>query len=280
MKPRVLVIATLLILIALAAFAFYTSGTIQDKSISGIRIRSELWRGTITVTDDVFALPWVTLTLDPGTQVRFEKKPDVVGTDWTKYADAYITDHNDPTGKAGYGRTHFSIWGKVIARGTADEPIVLTSAQETPDYADWDQLILRSGSILDNVEVAYAHNGVNIDGKGVTIRNSKIHDSLWSCIDIFSTGTTIENNEIYHCWHQAVGVKVTGPNTISGNRIHDAQLSVNCENGADPIITKNAIAAAPLNQECPASNDNTEVPGIPDTAGGTYGGRLIYPSSQ
>ncbi len=210
--------------------------------------------------------------------VRFDKKPDIPNTGWTKWADAYIKDHNDPTGRKGYSQSHFDLTGKVIAVGTKAQPIAFTSAQSEPEYADWDQLILFGGSRLEYVDLAYARNGANIAGKNTSIRYSKIHNSLWSCIDIFSVQNTIENNEIYHCWHQAVGVKVRGDNIIRNNDIHDAQLAVNCENNANPIITDNRIAAAPIGPECSPGAGNTETTRDSDTVGGTYNGKVIYPS--
>lgn len=110
------------------------------------------------------------------------------------------------------------------------------------------------------------------------VSNSRVHDSLWSCVDVFSTGNKVVNNEIYHCWHQAVGVKVLGPNEILNNTIHDAQLGVNCEHGANPTIMANRFEAAPVGADCPAGVGNTETARAADVAGGTYGGQLVYPA--
>lgn len=237
--------------------------------------------------DTLFA-PWVTLTIDPGTKIIFDKKPDISGTDWTKFADAYIKDHNDPTGHEGYSQSHFDLSAKIIAIGTKDKPIIFTSAQVNSEYGDWDELVLFGGSILDNVELAYSHNGVYIGrdgfpfdmGKSVTVKNSKFHDSLWSCIDVWSTSTVVTNNEVYHCWHQAIGIKGQGDSLIENNNIHDAQLSINCEDGAKPTINNNHFEAAPINNDCPegAGNQNIERPA--DTQGGTYDGKLIYPANS
>ena len=263
----------------LLLFFLFTSTNQEDQKVSGIYLRSTIWRGTITVVGDVFIAPFATLYIMPDTKILFEKESDINGTSWTKYADSYIKDHNDPTGEKGYAATHYEISGTIIANGTSEHPIIVTSAQPKPEYADWDELVLGSGSFLDHVELAYAHNGINIEGSGVTITNSKIHDSLWSCIDIFSTENIINNNEIYHCWHQAVGLKVIGKNMILENTIHDAQLSINCEHGARPTIQNNNITAAPVTQECGAyEQSNKETKRQADTTGGTYGGKMIYPA--
>ncbi|MEK7642884.1 MAG: right-handed parallel beta-helix repeat-containing protein [Patescibacteria group bacterium] len=246
----------------------------------GLQFSSQVWQGVIRITGSVVFSPWTTLTIKPGTKIIFEKKPDIAGTDWTDNADAYTKDHNDPTGRSGYRLSHYSITGTITAIGTKEEPIIFTSAEEKPDYADWDQLILLEGSILDHVEISYAHNGILTYGDNVTIKNSKIQSSLWSCIDLFSTGNIIENNEIFHCWHQAIGIKKQGQNTIKDNLIHDVWLGINCENGANPTITGNAFRAAPQNNTCQVGGDNTILEAPPDSLGGTYGGVLIYPTQK
>lgn len=251
---------------------------ISDRSMEGLQLRSQVWSGTITLKEDVHIMPWATLTIKPGTKILFKKKKEMEGTDWTQYADTFIKDHNDPTGKEGYNQAHYELWGKINAIGTKEAPIIFTSAQENKEYADWDQLILLKGSRLEYVDVSYAHNGVNVDGGYSIVKNSKIHDSLWSCIDIFSTNNILESNEVYHCWHQGIGVKVKGSNTIRNNIVHDTQLSVNCENGADPRIMGNIFIAAPLNTDCGTGVNNTEENREPDTQGGTYNNVLVYPS--
>lgn len=285
MKKWLKIILLVGIALLLTAFLIVMGGKFWPKSlhgasIKGVQLRSQIWSGTIQITDDVIFPPWLKVTIEPGTKILFDKKPDIEGTGWTKYADAYIKDHNDPTGREGYGQSHFELAGKVSAIGTKDRPIIFTSAQAKPEYADWDQLVALRGSRFEYIELSYAHNGLNINGDNVTVKNSQIHDSLWSCVDIFSTDNVIENNKIYHCWHQGIGVKVVGKNTIKNNVIHDAQLSVNCENRANPILTTNSFEAAPMNPDCPQGTNNTETNRRADTAGGTYDGQLIYPANQ
>jgi len=166
-------------------------------------------------------------------------------------------------------------------RVTPDKKISFTSAQDKPEYADWDQVTLLGGSRLDYVEVAYAHNGLTVWGDDVQITRSAIHDSLWSCVDIFSQDVLLEDNQIYHCWHQAVGTKKVGVGTtIRRNFIHDAQVGVNCENSSMPTIVDNKLVAAPIGEECGNGSNNEIIEQPADTTGGTYAGQLIYPSNK
>lgn len=280
MKKRVflyLIIGIIVLLFILFTGLSKFPKEVSNSNVFGINIQSQVWSSIIRITEDTTFAPWITLTIKPGTRILFEKKTDVENTQWTKYADEYIITHNDPTGKEGYEASHYYLAGKINAIGTKENPIIFTSAQKKPEYADWDQLVLFRGSILDNVELSYAHNGANLDGNKVVIRNSRLHDSLWSCVDIFSVDNVIDNNEIYHCWHQAIGVKAQGKNTIKNNFVHDALLGVNCENGANPNIADNSFKNADITPECNADKKNKIEVGKPDTEGGTYNGKLIYP---
>ena len=273
-----LIIVTIAVIIAY--FASQYTVIQENTTISGLQLFNAEWRGTIHITSDVYFPPWNQLTIAPGTTILFEKEPDIENTDWLSHADAYIKDHNDPTGREGYSKTHYRLYGKIIAIGTPDQPILITSAQQEPEYADWDEVILASNSILDHVELAYTHNGINLNGNNIIIKNSKIHDSLWSCIDVFSTSNQIENNEIYHCWHQAIGLKgQSAVNIVEENNIHDAQLGINCEDGAKPTFTNNHFEAAPIDPDCPHGEKNQDIGRVADTHGGTYNGKLIYPSN-
>lgn len=274
-----------LVIIGFVVLAQWPKTTING-SASGFYFRPQIWKGVIVIKGDTTIAPWVILTIDPGTRVLFQKGEDLPNTDWTKFADAYIKDHSDPTGRVGYNQSHFDLVGKIYAVGTKDQPILFSSAQLKPEYADWDQLVLFGGSILDYTEVSFAHNGVYVGDEifpwkksvTTTITNSIIHDSLWSCVDIWSANTVIHDNQIYHCWHQAVGVKGVEISEIKNNFIHDAQLSINCENGGSPLIVDNHLEAAPISPDCPPGNNNKIIDRDRDTTGGIYNSVLIYPS--
>jgi hypothetical protein len=236
------------------------------------------WSGTVTLDHSFYVLPWETLRIDPGTVVKFSKLPDQPDTTWVPQADAYIKDHNDPTGHTSYGSTHFQVYGQVLALGTKEASIRFTSAAANPAYADWNQLVLAGGSRLENVTVEYAHDGIDIQGDNVVLRNVVVHDSLWSCIDSFGAHVTMANIEAYHCWHQAVGFKgaVASSDTLADAFLHDSQLSAHCE-GSQPTLVRMTLRAATLAPDCGAGVDTVQLPGGADVAGGTYAGVLVYP---
>ncbi|MFO1533732.1 MAG: hypothetical protein ABR562_08600, partial [Thermoplasmatota archaeon] len=215
-------------------------------------------------------------TVDPGTVVRFHKQPDHLQDAWIPQADGYVQDHNDPTGHVGYRESHVQVYGRIVAVGTKEAPILFTSAEAHPEYADWNQLVLASGSRLENVTAEYMHNGINVNGDHVVLRNIVARESLWSCIDSFGDDITMRDIEAYHCWHQAVGYKGTGQNTLDGAYLHDSQVAVNCEEGTQPTLAHIRTKAAFMAPSC-GTPDLVEEPGNSDVPGGTYDGVLIYP---
>lgn len=273
-----LIIGFLILFYIIVGFLFMLGPSeILDENVSGLFLRPSVWSGEVHIDGDVYAPPWATIYIQPGTKILFGKGVDGEEGDWISHADAYIKDHDDPTGREGYEDPHYEILGKIIATGTKKHPITITSAQPNPEYADWNQITALKGSYFEYVNLSYSHNGITVWGGNTIIRNSVVHDSLWSCIDIFSTGNIVENTEVYHCWHQAIGIKEIGWNMIRSNSIHDAKLSLNCENGARPTHTLNTVRFAPIGAECGDGDRNTIIEGVPDVEGGTYGGRVVYP---
>jgi len=236
------------------------------------------WEGTVRLDRSTYILPWQTLTIAAGTRIEFAKGSDIPGTPWSPHADAYIKDHDDPTGRVGYGLGHHELFGKIVALGTKENPVLFTSEAADPEYADWSQVILSTGSRLENVTVEYAHNGLLVKGDDVVLRNIVVRDSLWSCIDIFGARAQLRDIEASHCWHQAIGFKAGNGGLVSGAYLHDSNLAVNCEGGANPVLENLRTKAARIAPSCPAATALTEEPGVADTAGGTYGGVLVYPT--
>ena len=137
--------------------------------------------GTLEISDTEGA----SLTIDPGVTVKFNY-------------DAVMT--------VGYSA---SSTGKLIAEGTETQPIIFTSAQETPAAADWDGIRFSAGtdpaSSLKNCVIEYAYGGTNtsvyasiIVGGGVNINNTIIRHTKGTAIQCVKAGNFIsfENNTI------------------------------------------------------------------------------------
>ncbi len=125
------------------------------------------WSGEVLIKADVEVAKGATLTVMPGTVVKFEKiEPFGPGK---LYEDK---THQFP-------RAELIIRGKIIAKGTKDKLITFTSADPSPKPADWGAINLldTEGNIIDYCDLSYAHTAIHAHSGKVTVTNSYIHDS-------------------------------------------------------------------------------------------------------
>jgi hypothetical protein len=115
------------------------------------------WKGTVLIHDVVLIKRGVTLTIEPGTMIRFFR--------------------ND-SDSDGIGDGGIVVEGNIIARGTKEERIVFTSASERPERKDWSYIMVltaEADSIFEYCEVHYAFTGIQIQ-----YSNAKISDCLFN----------------------------------------------------------------------------------------------------
>ncbi|HND78327.1 MAG TPA: hypothetical protein PLN79_13655, partial [bacterium] len=95
-------------------------------------VEDETWSGTKTLTGAYYILPGVTLTIEPGTVIKFtyhNNNPDSVGAIFALKADP--TNFSTPRASA-----------RLEAEGTAANPIIFTSAKTTKAAGDWGGIVL------------------------------------------------------------------------------------------------------------------------------------------
>lgn len=123
--------------------AYTNSGTIASD---------ETWSGQIDLAGDVTVTTGVTLTIQPGTVIRFADGAGLV------------------------------IYGKLEALGTVASPITFTSASATPTKGIWRGIYFYDTSIdastLDHAVIQYADRGVSCDHASPTVSNSTLSDNL------------------------------------------------------------------------------------------------------
>ena len=196
--------------------------------------KDTVWEGDVLVTGDVHVPVGVTLTIAPGTKVRFKKiaptdERNMFGVDSPYYPQGEII-----------------VTGKMIAKGTPEKPIIFTSAEAKPQPADWGTLnILGStGNVIENCRIEYAYNGVHSHGGVVLIRNNTFSDNAVAIsvkkeedakgtpgfgisADITVTGNLIENNK------GGINVRVSRAvitkNTIRGNKFFGIWVKEKCQ---------------------------------------------------
>ncbi|MCX6872221.1 MAG: Ig-like domain-containing protein, partial [Verrucomicrobia bacterium] len=124
------------------------------NSGSGPPPGSTVWSGTVDVTGDVTIAVGETLTILPGTDVRFH----------TGDANASGTDLN---------RTEIILNGGTLnATGTAGAPVVFTSAGPTKSPGDWFGIRVVAGDVtLNHCVVEYAVQGIRFECADTRLSN-------------------------------------------------------------------------------------------------------------
>ncbi len=166
----------------------------------------ETWSNDTTIAGPHYVLPGVTLTVEPGVTVSFEyhnNNSDEVGTIITLDQD----DEN-------YSETRPS--GRLVADGSADNPIVFTSARDNPQRNDWGGIIMvghapnsnPSGvGEVEGLDDAIQYGGDKDDDDSGVLRYVRIEYTGYSiaegselqALTLYSvgSGTTIENVQTY-----------------------------------------------------------------------------------
>ena len=161
----------------------------------------------------------VTLTIKPGTAVKFEHA------------------RRGP-------RTGLLVEGVIIAVGSADKPIRFTSDALIPEHGDWGGIRFypgSAGSIIDHCIVEYGLCAAYV-ADNVTITNSIIRWTTGTALALYSTAT-ISYNRIYQPGSSCIEVHYRAQPTITYNMLWGgAQVSgIRVEANAHPVIRHNII---------------------------------------
>lgn len=159
-KPDLIKAFFLVVLLALAGCGKSQTTELSKQTLD----RDTTWSGTVILSGDIYVPPGITLTITPGTVVKFKKideKSDqnMFGIDSPYYPEAELI-----------------VRGRLVAEGTPDNQIVFTSAEMTPRPADWGAINFL-GSEEDNrikyVKIYCAYNGVHAHGSVVDVSRSE-----------------------------------------------------------------------------------------------------------
>jgi hypothetical protein len=133
----------------------------------GVISTDTTWDKEIYVKGDVEISPGATLTVMPGTVVRFAK----IAEDGPGNLHKTATDN--------FPRAELIVRGKLVARGSKDRVIVFTSAAGSPKPGDWGAInfLDSKGNTLEFCEISYADTGVHGHGVQMTVKNCYFHDN-------------------------------------------------------------------------------------------------------
>jgi parallel beta-helix repeat protein len=144
---------------------------------SGEMTSDEVWHGEVLITGDVHVPPGVTLTIEPGTIVRFTAQSD------DQSSEEYVPE--DPSTRPN-AMGSILVFGVIDAQGTPDELIVFTSDSDTPGEMDWQSIQLEGSgaATLAYVVIEHGYFGLQLSSTSVqaTITHSQFRDATTCCI--------------------------------------------------------------------------------------------------
>lgn len=167
--------------------------------------RDTAWSGDILVNGVVSVKRGATLTIEPGTTVRFRKLD---------------RDSN------GIGDGEILIEGRIIARGTAAKKIIFTSAAEQPRTRDWSYvnvLATETMNIFEHCVFEYGYSGMQIHYSNAEVRNSvfrKNSEGLhFNTVNLIAENNFISGNDVGIKFTRLEGNVLVARNEITNNGI-------------------------------------------------------------
>lgn len=121
------------------------------------------WNGTLVLAGDVYVPEGITLTVEPGTQVKFRRIDEI--------SDQNMFVPDSPY----YPQAELIVRGRLIAKGTKEKPIVFTSVEMDARAADWGAInfLGSDGNVIEYAKILCAYNGIHAHGSTVTVTNSE-----------------------------------------------------------------------------------------------------------
>jgi len=199
--------------------------TVKATYVEGKIDTNTVWTlvdSPFVLSKDVTVLNGVTLTLEPGVEVRFG------------------------------GNFSLIVNGKLVAVGTQEKPIKFTSNKIKPEAGDWGTILISGTSqpsSLKHCLIEYGKNGITLLDGSALIENNLIANNSESGIHIEgSSQATIQNNIIKS---NGDGITLTGNLTSSTITIKQNQISSNTHSGilleaeayGNALIRNNTLSA-------------------------------------
>ena len=130
-------------------------------TVGGVISQDTTWQGDVLVADHVVVQPSVTLTVLPGTRVRFQ----------------HYRGYREPE-----QRLSLTVLGRIVANGTAAQPIYFTSDAPDPQNGDWSMLRLKSPTGQSSFHYCvfeFAQHGLNVTQGSPDISHSVFRWNNW-----------------------------------------------------------------------------------------------------
>lgn len=159
--------AALTIIAGMTAFLLSLSPVLAGQLVinKGIIDKDTIWQGDILIKGDVEVAKGATLTIMPGTVIRFEKIEEFGPQKLSKDKLSH------------FPRAELIIKGKLYAQGTLENKITFTSAEESPSPGDWGAVNFLDSvdNIIEFCVFTYGHTAVHCHSAQVVIAYSTFH---------------------------------------------------------------------------------------------------------
>ena len=180
----------------------------QERVFSDTIIHQDMtWSGTIAIRGVFVVGRGATLTIEPGTTVRFHR----------------IDSNHDQIGDG-----EIRVLGRILAEGTKAAPITFKSAEKTPAPKDWSYVLIFASARKSSLR--YCRFSDAFTGLQVHFSTATVTDSVFTHnnegLRFGRAKLTIAHNTIDH---NNIGVRFTrmeGPVEITGNTITDNRIGV------------------------------------------------------
>jgi hypothetical protein len=215
-----LLVAALLAALLVGCTAPRPSLVLGDAIIDG----AASWSGEVRIKGVVTVKKEGRLTILPGTRVVFER---------------FDRDGD------GIGDGELLVEGEIVARGTAQAPILFTSGAGQPQKADWKYLYLdfaRRGE-LEHVIAEYAYSGIQVHFCQARVRHSEFRHNVdgvrFSTVNIEVAGNRIHDNTHGLRYEERRSTAQVHHNDITGN---DIGIFVVTRSDDRAVVEQNNIA--------------------------------------
>ncbi|MDK2981529.1 MAG: hypothetical protein PWQ55_1876 [Chloroflexota bacterium] len=161
----------------------------SGQTTSGRIAKDTRWSGDILITGDVYVPEGVTLTIDPGTVVRFK----------------HYRGYKEPEKRLG-----ITVDGTIIAEGSPDQPIYFTSGADDPQNGDWRMIRVSNSdeSIFSYVVVEFGQQGLNFWSGKPKVQNSVVRWNNWEGIyfESYAQGE-VSNTHVYQNGYNGIAAE-------------------------------------------------------------------------
>ncbi|MSM39656.1 MAG: hypothetical protein GJT30_08575 [Geobacter sp.] len=165
------------------------------------------WSGEVEISGTVLVGRRATLTILPGTRVRFLK----------------VDRNND-----GIGDGELRVLGRLVAQGTARQPVRFMSGETSPQAGDWSYLLVYAAegvSILDHCRVEDAFTGLQVHFSQAKVTNSSFRGNQEG-IRFGRAELTIEHNDFDANRYGIRHTRLEGPVLIQYNTIRRNEVGI------------------------------------------------------